>query len=375
MKLETTARMLKSALKSVGWATRGISSIPVLGMVLFDGSTVTACDLDMEISVTLPTRMAEGSACIPYDSLLGLVSHLPGDETVRIETGERGATVVFSTGRYDLPTLPISDFPIIGLPEDMVPIEIDGDRLKKALRFVSPFISTEETRYYLNGVCLDGDVLVATDGHRMGVHPHGFDGGAFDRGIIPKDVVFALLSMPAPKGLSVSKEKPRVEIRMDGARIRAKLIDGKFPDWRRVVPSMSPNAAHAKLDRAALLRIAKRMAALGPSDGLSLAWDAERLAVAAKVWGSEVTARETMPVLSPSSSGSATYNARFLKAVLQVLRSEVVTFRCEDDKSPSAWRGDGEGYALLMPMREVAADLAATLLSQLNAGKRLDEAA
>ncbi|WP_037437131.1 DNA polymerase III subunit beta [Sinorhizobium fredii] len=375
MKLETTARILKSALKSVGRATRRRSSIPILGTVLFDGNTVTACDLDMEISVTLPASTAAGSACIAYKSLLNLVSHLPGDEAVRIEAGEKGATVIFSTGRYDLPVVPVSDFPSIGMPDGMVPIEVDGDGLKRALRFVAPFMSTEETRYYLNGVCIDRDVAVATDGHRMGVHPLGFDGGASDKWIIPKNVVSALLSMPSPKGVSVSTEKVRAEFRMDGARIRTKLIDGTYPDWRRVVPTMSHNAAHATLDRASLLRIAARMTALGPSNGLSLAWSAARLAVAARVWGNDGTARETIPVLSPSTSGATTFNGRYLNAVLQVLRSEVVTFWCEDDKSPSVWRGDGEGYVLLMSMREAAAEIASTLLSHLSAGKRLDEAA
>ncbi|MDW9588682.1 hypothetical protein GOA80_21935 [Sinorhizobium meliloti] len=376
MKLETNARMLKSALKTVARATRWSSSIPVLGTVLFDGSTVTACDLDQEISVTMPVKSAKGSACIPHKTLLNLVSHLPGEEPVRIEAGEQGATLVFSSGRYDLPAAPVPDFPRLELSGEAKSIAIDGDGLKTALAFVSPFMSTEETRYYLNGVCLDVDDAVATDGHRMGVHPLGFDGGAFERAIIPHAVVNALLLMPAPKAISIATEKrPMVDIRMDGARIRAKLIDGTFPDWRRVVPSMSPNAAHATLDRASLMHIAGRMASFGPSSGLSLAWDAERLAVAAKVWGGEVTARETMPVLSPSSGGNGTYNAHYLKSVLQVLRSEVVTFKCQDAHSPSAWSGDGDGYALLMPMRTGEDALATNLLSQLTAGKRLDEAA
>ncbi|MDX1219064.1 hypothetical protein GOL99_26695 [Sinorhizobium medicae] len=376
MKLETNARMLKSGLRAVGLATRWSSSIPVLGTVLFDGNTVTGCDLDQEISVTIPVKSAEGSACIPHATLLSLVSHLPGDELVKIEAGEQGATFVFSSGRYDLPTAQVSDFPRLEMSGAVKPIEIDGDGLKRALTFVAPFMSTEETRYYLNGVCLDSDDAVATDGHRMGVHPLGFSGGAFERGIIPHAVVGALLAMPAPMAMSIATEKrPMVEIRMDGAKIRAKLIDGTFPDWRRVVPSMSPNAAHATLDRASLLRIARRMASLGPSHGLSLAWDAERLAVAAKVWGSEVTAREIMPVLSPSSGGKGTYNAHYLKSVLQVLRSDVVTFKCQDAHSPSSWRGDGDGYALLMPMRQGDDALATNLLSQLSAGKRLAEAA
>eukprot|EP01034_Spumella_vulgaris_P019418 gene19418-24828_t len=108
--------------------------------------------------------------------------------------------------------------------------------------------------------------------------------------------------------------------------------------------------------------------------GVTLSWDHTRMAVAAKFDGGEATARETLSVLHPSTAGTSTYNARYLSAAMRCIRSEVVTMFCEDGRAPSVWRGDDESFVVLMPMRGAHEDIAASLLTSLQAGNRLDEA-
>ncbi len=373
MKLETTARILKSALIVVGRAADSKSVIPILGMVRFADGSVTATDLDNEISVKLPASRFEGAACLPLRSLLRLVSNLSPDDNVRIFAGASGATVSFSSGRYDLPTCEVSDFPELVFAEP-APLALDGERLKKAVTFVSPFISTEETRYYLNGVHISSDAAVATDGHRLGWHPLGFDGGAFDQAILPRRLVDTLMISPAPKSAQITKGK--IAFEMDGMSVRAKLIDGTYPDYRRVVPTMSENAARLTLDRAAFLKMIARIVALGAGSGVTLAWDDAHLAAAAKFGFDEGTARETLAVLGPSTSGISTYNARYLAGMMRRLRSEVVTMFCEDGRGPSVWRGDDDSFVVLMPMRDADhGGIAANLLTSLQAGTPFGEAA
>lgn len=375
MRLETTARILKSALTVVNRVVEARTTIPILGMVKLADGTVTGTDLDTEISVKLPASRFEGAACLPARTLMHLVSHLSPDETVRISAGDAGATINFSSGRYDLPTCDVADFPEFVMTEPS-PIALDGERLKKAVTFAAPFMSNEETRYYLNGVHLSSDAAVATDGHRLGWHPLGFEGGAFDKAILPRRLVDTLIAAPAPKSASMANS--RIAFDMEGMSVRSKLIEGTYPDYRRVIPTMSENAARLTLDRASFLKMMARLAAMGTmrgGSGVTLAWDDARLAVAAKVDFEEVTARETLAVLGPSTGGRQTYNAHYLAGAMRRIRSEIVTMFCEDGSTPSVWRGDDDSFIVLMPMRGPKEDLAASLLTSLQAGKPLDEAA
>ncbi len=375
MKLETTARILKSALTVVGRVVDKRNTIPILNMVKFADGAVTGTDLDNEVSVKLPSSGFEGAACLPLHLLARLVSHLAPDEIVRISTTDKGATISFSTGRYDVPTIDVDDFPEFTMAE-AAPIVLDGERLKKAVTFVSSFISKDETRYYLNGVHISEDAAVATDGHRLGWHPLDFDGGAFGKAILSKRLVDTLIASPAPKSALLGNGK--VSFEMEGMSVRSKLIDGTYPDYRRVIPTMSENAARLAVDRRALLKLMARVSAMGAvrfGSGVTLAWDDARMAVAAKFDGGDGTARETLAVLQPSTGGTSTYNSHYLAAAMRCLRSEVVTMFCEDGRGPSVWRGDDESFVVLMPMRGAHEDIAASLLTGLQAGRAMDEAA
>ncbi|WP_043620452.1 DNA polymerase III subunit beta [Ensifer sp. ZNC0028] len=376
MKLETTARILKSALTVVGRVVDKRTTMPILAMVKFADGAVTGTDLDNEISVKLPASGFEGAACLPLHSLARLVAHLAPDELVRISGDGNGSTISFSSGRYDLPSIDAGDFPVFSMAEPQ-PIALDGDRLKKAVTFVAPFISNEETRYYLNGVHISEDAAVATDGHRLGWHALGFEGGAFGKAILPRRLVETLIASPPPKSAAMDKAGSRVAFEMEGMSVRSRLIDGLYPDYRRVIPSMSENAARLVVDRQSLLRTMARIAALRKRYGadVTLAWDDARLAVATKFSDGEATARETLSVLRPSTGGTSTYNCHYLAAAMRCLRSEVVNMFCEDGRSPSVWRCDEDSMIVLMPMRGSNEDIATSLLTSLQAGNRLDAAA
>ncbi len=375
MKLETTARILKSALNVVGRVVDKRSTIPILSMVKFADGAVTGTDLDNEVSVKLPSSGFEGSACLPLHSLVRLVSHLSPDEAVRISANDKGASISFSSGRYDLPFIDVDDFPKFTMAEPE-PIALNGERLKKAVAFVAPFISADETRYYLNGVHISEDAAVATDGSRMGWHPLGFDGGAFGKAILPKRLVETLISSPAPRAASISKVGSRIAFDMEGMSVRSKLIDGTYPDYRRVIPTMSENAARLSVDRQSFLKIMARLSSLRKRYGadVTLAWDDARMAVATTFYGGEATARETLAVLRPSTGGTSTYNCHYLAGAMRSLRSEVVDMFCEDGTGPSVWRGDDESFVVLMPMRGSNVDMATGLLTSLQAGSSMDAA-
>lgn len=360
MKFETTAGLLLSGLRAVKPAIEPRSTIPILETVKFDGHKLAGTDLDMEIEVDVPATSAAGTACIAHRPLLNLVRHIPADDTVRIAAGKDGATISFTGGRYDLPALLADDFPVFKSDEAM-PVEFDGEGLRKALGFVRSFMSSEETRYYLNGACLDGKVAVATDGHRMGVHPLGFDGGSLDRCIVPRKTVELLSTLGAAKSLAVkSKGFSKMVFGFDGLSVRTNTIDGTFPDWQRVVPKFLDEAAKVELDRAELLRALSRIscaARIGTATAASVAWGNGRTVLVGKSYLKEATAREHLCFsVAPEASGIICFDLRYMRGLLRLLACETVTLTVSDSGSPSLWRGDGEAYAVLMPMRGADAD-------------------
>lgn len=377
MKFETTAKLLTAALRNLTPVIERRSTIPILSTVLFDGRTITGTDLDLELSVAVPASVAAGKIAIDFPSLFNLVRHIPGDDTVRIEGGREGATVTFSSGRYDLPSLPASDYPELQTGA-LKPAPVDGGALKKAFAFVSPFISTEETRYYLNGVCLDGELAVSTDGHRLGCCPSGGDFTAFDRPIIPRKAIALLRHLPAPKSVEIATDRPGMRLCMDGVTMSTKLIDGTFPDWQRVVPKNADNPSVLTVNRIGLARTMARIAAAmkGGRPYVTLAFDRERLAISGRRDGN-IVAREYVNDVGISGNGQVIgFQASYMRDVIGVFGDETINLTITDAGAPMVARGQAEGAcALLMPARIFDEQLAVDTLTEWAAAQQVGRAA
>lgn len=377
MKIETTAGMLKTSLALVGRVLSRRCSVPILGAVLFDGAHVRATNLDIDITVPLIAKRAQGRAAIAYRPLVALVRALPDGEEVTLAGGEEGATLTFASGRYDLPVYPASDFPELDAFE-WADIAIDGDRLKRALGFVAGCVSREETRYYFNGVFLDADRVVATNGHLLGVHPHGATVAAEQQCILPSGLVALLLSLPVAARFSLAPNRHRCRVEAGGAVVVAKLIDGTFPDWRRVVPghnSLTGRLSFKPKDMLAAIRRISGMMGEG-SPAVTLAFHDSGLAACAK--GMLGTAREYLGGAEAhglESAAALAFNGQYLKFVSGSLlggdRVEAhlsadggpVIFQRAQDRQPE----EEEPFIVLMPMRVRQDELAIETLTEWSA--------
>jgi DNA polymerase-3 subunit beta len=267
LQLTTTAGALHSALKTVRHAVEPRNTIPVLSHVLIKGDTMTATDLDIEIKAKISASSAKGAICLDHRVLSTIAGNLPRDTaiTISVKTGERGATLAFEGGLYTLNTLPAADFPD--------PINKPVKRTIKApegfldkLRFVSHFMSTEETRYYLNGVCLYDGNLVAADGHRLGYVETGIE--AKDRPIIPRIAVNTLLAIGEPSQISIGAGV--IVFDLPGVVLRSKLIDGTYPDYQRVIPAIADNAPVMTVDAKRLVAAIRRVIDRKAGDHLAM---------------------------------------------------------------------------------------------------------
>lgn len=279
------AKTLSKAMKTLATVVEPRNTIPILSCVKLNysaaGLAVTGTDLDLDVHLAVDEidGAGEWAICIPAN-VLEQISSVAGVSPLRIEY-RRGAneglrdTVRISVGDgdavYDIDnTQPASDWPEISAERGERIERFTNGMLASTLRKVSWAISTEETRYYLNGVCWqssgNGRRFVATDGHRLALCRYDSEGGDEHSRIIPRKTVAFM--MKYFDGLDVeifttSKTDHVIDATAPGITLRTKLIDGTFPDIDRVIPKSQAVNHTMKFRRDEILTAIKQAAAVG----------------------------------------------------------------------------------------------------------------
>lgn len=367
MKVQTTAGQLRASLRLFRGIVQRRNTIPVLGMVRLANGRMTGTNLDMELSVAVPSIGAmEGAAAIDYFALSLLAGSVDDDEEVTVSEADQLATVKFNGSDYRMSSCAVSDFPEFGAIEGAA-TETGNLGLVAAMSRVRFAMSTEETRYYLNGIALidgkGGPMAVATDGHRMAmmplpVMPEGAAGAIIHSNTVhwlcagkrePDRVVFA----------GVDNGRPRARFDFAGATFSAKLIDGTFPDILRVIPR-DPRPVFSA-DRATMLRVLQRMRAFTPGAYHAVKLTGKgadlTLSIVDKNEGREATEKIGLAG-DDAKPFEAGYNPDYLISVLASLRGERVTFAVDEGGdnpiagSPCVITCDDDSLRIVqMPMR------------------------
>lgn len=371
MQLTIERTALLKALGHVQSVVERRNTIPILSNVLLsagrDRLSFAATDLDMEMVDEAEAMVnAEGQITAPAHTLYEIVRKLPEGAEVSLTYSGDDPRLVVQAGRsrFNLPVLPAGDFPVMSadsagarfslLKEDLV-------RLIDKTRFA---VSTEETRYYLNGLYLhtvaeDGQALlraVATDGHRLALAetpaPEGAAGGPGV--IVPRktiDQVRRLLDDGSgPVEVQVSQQKIRFEFGQ--ASLTSKVIDGSFPDYLRVIPK--GNDKRADIDNAVFAQAVDRVSTISAekSRSVKLALDNDRVTLTVRNMeaGQGVEEVEIGYTDEPFEIG---FNARYLLDVAGQIEGETATYMFADPASPTLVLdpGDPGVQYVLMPLR------------------------
>lgn len=335
----------------------GRNTIPVLGNVLItvtpsddgitDGSvSITGTDLDIRITATGTAKVAEGgTVTVPASTLGDIVRKFPAGADIAVSTESNNLIVKSGRSRFKLPTLPAEDFPDITVGEFSATFDVDLAALFKPVAFA---ISTEETRFYLNGVYLHtvGGKLraVATDGHRLARHD-GVEAPDFPGVIVPRKTVGLV-----PAGVvSVSVSSTKVRFATNGLEVVSKVVDGTFPDYQRVIPS--GNDKVATVDRAALFSAADRVSTISSERGRSVKLSFAAGSVALSTRSDSGEASDELAVEYESEPLDVGFNASYLRDVLGTFQDEQVQMKLNDSASPAVITAGGPLLAVLMPMR------------------------
>ncbi|WP_137929433.1 DNA polymerase III subunit beta [Mesorhizobium comanense] len=347
------------------------NTIPILSNVLLsaEGASLEmkATDLDLEVTEATPAKVERGGATtVPAHLLYDIVRKLSDGAEVMLKTDEDGNAMTVTSGRssFRLQCLPQSDFPELSAGSFSHIFRIDSLALKGLIEKTQFAISTEETRYYLNGIYLHthevGGKLklrsVATDGHRLARAE--IDAPAGSEGmpgiIIPRKTVSELQKLVDDPDVAVTTELSDTKIRftIGSVVLTSKLIDGTFPDYQRVIPT--GNDKKLILDRQSFAAAVDRVSTISSERGravkLSISEGQVMLAVNNPDSGSATEELAADYSADPIEIG---FNAKYLLDVAAQLTGTEAKFMLADAGSPTLIHDMADETALyvLMPMR------------------------
>jgi len=349
MEITVSKSELARALQGVVKAVESRNTIPILGHVRLvstgDRLQITATDLDIVATDVAWCEGTAGSACVDAKLFTAVVNKAGADLNISLKDG----ILVVKSGRslFKLASLPADDFP--DLPAAKFDAEFDID-LAQLFAPVSFAISTEETRYYLNGIFFRGGanaVAVATDGHRLARNNAG-DLPDFAGVIVPRKTVSLL-----PKGtVSVAVSDSRIRVAKGDFVILSKLIDGTFPDYERVIPKDNDKAIGFDGDdmRSAASRVAVVSSERGRAVRLNFAGGAVKLEVNSAEFGSAVDEIQVDYSGEPIEIG---FNSAYLSELVGIFPPGDIMLALSGGGSPAVFTSAAaEGLlCVLMPCR------------------------
>ncbi len=375
--IQVNVKALRGALAAIGTVVEKKATVPILTHVLIRTTPgqmmLTATDLDLMVEQTIALEDAGANSaeafCVAADLIKSIAGKLPADGIATIDRDDKNAiSIKCGRARFKLPTLPTDDFPVIALGDWDAQWEQPGSGLTAMIDSVRFAISTEETRYYLNGIYWhvpDGSACqfaAATDGSRLArFHGDVPDGAADMPGIIlPRKAVAALDAMVDAEGagtVEVAVSKGKFRFAIGQCVLTGKTIDGTFPDYTRVIPAA--NSMAAWFDPAALAEAVERVLTISSEKTRLIALDFTSEMVTLRVVSPENgTASEDVPCDYDGTPLTIGFNGRFLLDVLAHLKgtdAEGTRARVllADAAAPSLWQQSDDAARLyvLMPMR------------------------
>ena len=345
------------------------TTVPILANILIDATgedqvLFTSTDLEISIVETVPAAIeAKGKITVSGKMLHDIVRKLPGDVEIFLTLNEEGSRLSVESGKshFELSVLSPDDYPAVTIAELPNTFSIPAKTLLSLFDRTAFAMSTEETRYYLNGIYMhateDGKLrAVATDGHRMARMqaplPKGAEG--IPGVIISRKTISQIqdIASDTDQDIKVSLSETQISVRFENAYLISRLVDGQFPEYERVVPknadksfSFNPSYMATVVDRVATMASEK-------THGVKLAIDNGKISFSADGSGFG-TADEEMSIEYGDSPVSIGFNSKYLLDVTDKMNGKDAEMSFSDEASPVMIQGveEKEAMYVLMPMR------------------------
>jgi len=363
--IKATKEALLKPLQLVSNVVERRHTLPILSNILIRkrGATVEFIATDIEMQITARVEIGhgaeEGATTVSAKKLLDILRALNSDGEVTISQAANKLVITQGKSRFNLQTLAAEEFPVVVPAADYAAqTKIAQSKLKACLHLVHFSMAQQDIRYYLNGMLLvlhQGQLrTVATDGHRLAYSSQEVENDAQLDVIIPRKVVSELQKVleDVDQPLSISVNPNQVKFSFDQVEIISKLIEGKFPDYDRVIPKNHQKTL--KIDREKLNQALIRVAILTTDKfkGVRLAFSTSQV----KISSTNAEQEEAVEELDidygfePMEIG---FNVQYLLDVLSYLEDQTVTLQLQDNNASALLMSETHPSFryVVMPMR------------------------
>jgi DNA polymerase III subunit beta len=363
MKVTSEREKILSPLQAVIGVVERRQTMPILANVMLSARqgrlTVTATDLEVELVAGVELAVQQtGDITVPGRKLLDIVRALPDKAAITLALENEKLTVRAGKSRFTLSTLAASEFPAVEEINVQQSFSIGQTDLRRLLDKTQFSMAQQDVRYYLNGMLLetDGKMLrtVATDGHRLALCEIELKTeGSTHQVIVPRKGVLELARLVGDEGtVKVEVGTNHVRCQIGDIRFTSKLIDGRFPEYGRVIPAAPTRLVRA--DRELLRHALQRTAILSNEKyrGIKLALKANLMTIMAHNPEQE-EAEEEIEVAYPGDALEVGFNVNYLLDALAAVEGAEVEIGLTDSNSSCLLRAPGSGSAkyVVMPMR------------------------
>lgn len=362
MKFRISKDVFLEGLQKVQHVVSSRTTLPILSNVLLvakDGRLVfTTTDLDVGITGSVEATIEkEGATTLPAKRLVSIVRELPSSEVEVSVDAKNYATIKSGPSTFKIIGLSDSEFPPLPDFAEAKSFKIPQAELKSGLKKTSFAISTDETRYVLNGIYAsfrEGKMtLVATDGRRLAMADTDLEFPASHETdvIIPAKAIAEVQRLLGDAGdVIVKLSDSQISFTIGDTFLASKLIEGNYPNYRQVIPGDSNE--RVIISREALLETVRRVSLLSSekSNSVKLVFTQNQIEVTAN--SPDVgEAQESIEVGYTGPDMQIAFNPAFLQAPLQALDVDNIYLDLIDEMSPGVVRIDGSFLYVLMPMR------------------------
>ena len=363
MKFSAARETLLKPLQAVIGVVERRQTMPILSNVLLiarDGQlSVTATDLEVELvaHAAVDTETG-GEITVSGRKLLDICRALPEGTTINVSLSGEKLAVKGGRSRFDLATLPAAEFPVIEDIKAGQSVHVSQAALGQLIEKTHFSMAQQDVRYYLNGMLLETGQgrlrAVATDGHRLALCQVGVEGSIDDQQVIvPRKGVLELQRLMSGDGdLELEVGPNHVRVQLDGIRFTSKLIDGRFPEYERVIPKESSN--ELKADRGAFRGALQRTAILSNEKYRGIRLVIRDSGVVLQAHNPEQEeAEEELEVVYTGEDIEIGFNVNYLLDALGAVDGDDVTLSVQDSNSSCLIREPGKDDCtfVVMPMR------------------------
>ena len=365
MKLTINREQLLGPLQAINNVVERRQTLPILGNVLVgaeeDRISLTATDMEVEIVVKLDATIEQGGAItVPARKFLDITRALPNDASITFEIKEDKVKIHSGRSRFLLATQPPTEFPSIGSFKPIIEFELLNHTLAALVESTQFAMAHQDVRYYLNGLLfeLSSDLIraVATDGHRLALCDRKVDIGAVDplQIIVPRKGVVEIMRMlgGAEELIQISISGNHMTVMTAEQSLTTKLVDGRFPDYERVIPRAGEKRVGA--DREVLKAGLARASILSNEKfrGVRVVLSNNQLTAIAHNPEQE-EAEEEIEVKYDGDELEIGFNVSYLLDVLSVLKCSTVNVDFIDSNSSCLIHDPDDEMAryVIMPMR------------------------